>query len=259
MARVLTHREIDIRVVPHIYDKSKLIVLNPSSNERSNVASSSSLQFDAAGWAFIKDENGTVTVLKNLLPSPVCVTPNGAKYIGYATGSKFITNLIEFKFVEWHPMELENSPDTLTVHVKLVPMAARQEGGEDKPEDNNGPEREYQPPDIEDPWDMSGARYFRVTEKCDEVQAGFQRLALSEAPGTLRPGEDSGRVEPRADDPALPAPSGGETRGGGAGGLRETAASTAPGNTRPDEDVGRVGPRQLDAATSHGGGARLEL
>ena len=49
------------------------------------------------------------------------------------------------------------------------------------------------------------------------------------------------------------------SRGGGAGGLRETAASTAPGNTRPDEDVGRVGPRQLDAATSHGGGARLEL
>ena len=125
MARVLTHRELAIRVVPHIYDKSKLIVLNPSSNERSNVASSSSLQFDAAGWAFIKDENGTVTVLKNLLPSPVCVTPNGAKYIGYATGSKFITNLIEFKFVEWHPMELENSPDTLTVHVKLVPMAAQ--------------------------------------------------------------------------------------------------------------------------------------
>ena len=211
MARVLTHRELAIRVVPHIYDKSKLIVLNPSSNERSNVASSSSLQFDAAGWAFIKDENGTVTVLKNLLPSPVCVTPNGAKYIGYATGSKFITNLIEFKFVEWHPMELENSPDTLTVHVKLVPMAARQEGGEDKPEDNNGPERDYQPPDIEDPWDMSGARYFRVTEKCDEVQAGFQRLALSEAPGTTRPGEDAGRVEPRVDDPALPTPSGGAT------------------------------------------------
>ena len=196
MARVLTHRELAIRVVPHIYDKSKLIVLNPSSTERSNVASSSSLQFDAAGWAFIKDENGTVTVLKNLLPSPVCVTPNGAKYIGYATGSKFITNLIEFKFVEWHPMELENSPDTLTVHVKLVPMAARQEGGEDKPEDNNGPEREYQPPDIEDPWDMSGV---------------IQRLALSEAPGTTRPGEDAGRVEPRVDDPALPTPSGGAT------------------------------------------------
>ena len=60
-----------------------------------------------------------------MLPSPVCVTPNGAKYIGYATGSKFITNLIEFKFVEWHPMELENSPDTLTIHVKLLPMAAQ--------------------------------------------------------------------------------------------------------------------------------------
>ena len=57
-------------------------------------------------------------------------------------------------------------------------------------------------------------------------------------------------MEPRVDDPALPAPSGGATRRGGAGGLRETAASTAPGNTRPDEDVGRVGPRQLDAATS---------
>ena len=133
--------------------------------------------------------------------------------------------------------------------IRMV-KAARQEGGEDKPEDNNGPEREYQPPDIEDPWDMSGARYFRVTEKCDEVQAGFQRLALSEAPGTTRPGEDAGRVEPRVDDPALPAPSGGATREGGVGGLRETAASTAPGNTRPDEDVGRVGPRQLDAATS---------
>ena len=118
--------------------------------------------------------------------------------------------------------------------IRMV-KAARQEGGEDKPEDNNGPEREYQPPDIEDPWDMSGV---------------IQRLALSEAPGTTRPGEDAGRVEPRVDDPALPAPSGGETRGGGAGGLRETAASTAPGNTRPDEDVGRVGPRQLDAATS---------
>ena len=119
--------------------------------------------------------------------------------------------------------------------IRMV-KAAKQEGDEDKPEDNNGP--------------RSGARYVRVTEKCDEVQAGFQRLALSEAPGTTRPGEDAGRVEPRADDPALPAPSGGETRGGGAGGLRETAASTAPGNTRPDEDVGRVGPRQLDAATS---------
>ena len=118
--------------------------------------------------------------------------------------------------------------------IRMV-KAARQEGSEDKPEDNNGPEREYQPPDIEDPWDMSGV---------------IQRLALSEAPGTTRPGEDAGRVEPRVDDTALPAPSGGATREGGVGGLRETAASTAPGNTRPDEDVGRVGPRQLDAATS---------
>ena len=90
--------------------------------------------------------------------------------------------------------------------IRMV-KAARQEGGEDKPEDNNGPEREYQPPDIEDPWDMSGV---------------IQRLALSEAPGTTRPGEDAGRVEPRVDDPALPAPSGGATREGGVGGLRET-------------------------------------
>ena len=82
------------------------------------------------------------------------------------------------------------------------------------------------------------------------MSGAIQRLALSEAPGTTRPGEDAGRVEPRVDDPALPAPSGGATREGGVGGLRETAASTAPGNTRPDEDVGRVGPRQLDAATS---------
>ena len=90
--------------------------------------------------------------------------------------------------------------------IRMV-KAARQEGSEDKPEDNNGPEREYQPPDIEDPWDMSGV---------------IQRLALSEAPGTTRPGEDAGRVEPRVDDPALPAPSGGATREGGVGGLRET-------------------------------------
>ena len=76
--------------------------------------------------------------------------------------------------------------------IRMV-KAARQEGSEDKPEDNNGPEREYQPPDIEDPWDMSGV---------------IQRLALSEAPGTTRPGEDAGRVEPRADDPARPVPSG---------------------------------------------------
>ena len=79
--------------------------------------------------------------------------------------------------------------------IRMV-KAARQEGSEDKPEDNNGPEREYQPPDIEDPWDMSGV---------------IQRLALSEAPGTTRPGEDAGRVEPRVDDPALPTPSGGAT------------------------------------------------
>ena len=72
-----------------------------------------------AGWALIKDENGTVTVLKNLLPSPVCAMPNGAKYIGYATGSKFIANLIkilQFKFVEWHPSSLRialtHSPST---------------------------------------------------------------------------------------------------------------------------------------------------
>ena len=95
--------------------------------------------------------------------------------------------------------------------IRMV-KAARQEGSEDKPEDNNGPEREYQPPDIEDPWDMSGV---------------IQRLALSEAPGTTRPGEDAGRVEPRVDDPALPAPSGGATREGGVGGLRETAAPPA--------------------------------
>ena len=128
MATALTHRELSIRVLPNIYDKSKLVVLNPSSNERNNIPSSSKLQFDAAGWALIKDENGTVTVLKNLLPSPVCAMPNGAKYIGYATGSKFIANLIkilQFKFVEWHPIELENSPDTLTIHVKLLPMAAQ--------------------------------------------------------------------------------------------------------------------------------------
>ena len=71
MARVLTHEQLKLQLVPARSDPGSKVLLNPVSQQRAIIPVSSKLTLSKKGWGTITAENGEETKVRDLLAWPV--------------------------------------------------------------------------------------------------------------------------------------------------------------------------------------------
>lgn len=121
MAIALTHAQLSIKQVPARDDPSSKLLVNPVSQQRCAIPSTSELSMNKKGWGSIKHANGELTKVRDLLTWPVCKDASERLYIGLPDGSHYVDNMKQFikaKYADWGINE--SSMARITLHEMTI-------------------------------------------------------------------------------------------------------------------------------------------